>query len=101
MGGIPLPSLGMPEAAAPSGLEKGVGGKLEKGEAGTSIKYRVEGGAELELVLGPKYESARGLVCRTGHVNGAAVSAGSPTSYAFCRIAGKWHAMRAVVISGY
>jgi hypothetical protein len=101
LGGIPLPSFGMPEAAAPSGLEKGMAGRLEKGEAGIVIKYHAEGGPELDLVLGPKYESARGLTCRTGHVNGASVSTGLATSYAFCRIDGKWHAMRAVVISGY
>ena len=102
LGGIPLPSLGMPEAAAPSGLEKGLAGRLEKGDAGTVVKYHHPegGGPEVELVLGPKYESARGLECRTGHVGGAA-AAGSPTSYAFCRIDGKWHAMRPVVISGY
>jgi len=103
LGGIPLPSLGMPEAAAPSGLEKGLAGRLEKGDAGTVVKYHHPegGGPEVELVLGPKYESARGLECRTGHVGGAAAAAGSPTSYAFCRIDGKWHAMRPVVISGY
>ena len=69
--GPPLPSSGMPEAVSPTGLDGATAGLLESAAAGDRFRYRV-GGAEVELVLGAKYESARGLSCRVGRLNGPA-----------------------------
>jgi hypothetical protein len=74
---------------------------LEGGSAGQSLRYRLVNGSEAIFVLGPIYQSSRGLPCRIGHVSPAEAGNASPTSYPFCRIGNQWYAMKPVVVSGY
>ncbi len=46
------------------------------------------------LTLGPQYNSARGLLCRTGWP----IAHGEAEVYAFCRAADGWYAVSPVVI---
>jgi hypothetical protein len=90
-----------PAATDGSLVDSGLAPTLQNAVAGTTFDYRpVQGGEEL-LVLGPLYQSARGVPCRLGRLSPADFGSVSLNSYPFCRFGNDWYAMRPVVVSGY
>lgn len=95
--GAPLP----PAATDGAPVDPAVGQTLETAGAGATIRYRLAGGGEAYFVLGPLYQSGRGVPCRIGQLSPAEVAGVSVSTYPFCRFGDQWYAMRAVVVSGY
>jgi hypothetical protein len=74
---------------------------LEAAADGARIRHQLVNGVEGSLVIGPIYQSGRGVPCRLGRASPAEAGAATPISYPFCRIGNQWYAMKPVVISGY
>jgi hypothetical protein len=108
-GGCGTPAvIGPPEPGAPpsettdsTAVGPDVARILELGTAGQSLRYRLVNGGEANFVLGPIYQSSRGLLCRIGRVSPDEAGYAGPTSYPFCRIDNRWYAMKPVVVGGY
>jgi hypothetical protein len=108
-GGCGTPAvIGQPEVGGPApettdstAVAPEVARILEAGIAGQGLPYRLVNGSPATFVLGPIYQSSRGLPCRIGRVSPGEAANASPTSYPFCRIGTQWYAMKPVVVSGY
>ena len=90
-----------PVATDGAPVDSGLAPTLEHAAAGATITYRPVQGGEERLVLGPLYQSARGVPCRLGRLSLAEVGGVTLNSYPFCRFGNEWYAMRPVVVSGY
>jgi hypothetical protein len=109
LGGCAAPAVigGLPGAALPPApidgapVDPALGQTLSTAGAGATFRYRLAGGDEGYFVLGPLYESGRGVPCRLGRLSPAEIASASLNSYPFCRFGDQWYAMRPVVISGY
>ena len=82
-------------------IDSGLAQTLQNAAAGETLRYRLVEGSEEMLVLGPLYQSARGVPCRLGRLGPAEVGGATVNSYPFCRFGNDWYAMRPVVVSGY
>jgi hypothetical protein len=94
--GVPAPATTDASPVDSAGAQN-----LETAPDGSRINYRPAGGFGDSLVIGPLYQSGRGVPCRLGRAGPPATGYPVPTSYPFCRIGGQWYAMKPVVISGY
>jgi hypothetical protein len=100
IGGLPAPPL-PPAATDGSPVDPALGQTLSTAGAGATFRYQVAGGGEGYFVLGPLYQSGRGVPCRIGRLSSAEIAGVTLNSYPFCRFGDQWYAMRPVVISGY
>ncbi len=98
-GGQPEPAAATPADSTP--VDAGASRILEAGSAGQRLRYRLADGREAWLVLGPIYQSSRGLPCRIGRMSTADTGNAGPASYPFCRWGDRWYEMKPVVVSGY
>jgi hypothetical protein len=90
-----------PATTDATAVDPGLAQSLETAPSGARIIYRLPDGFERALVIGPLYQSGRGVPCRLGRAGPPLFGASVPTTYPFCRIDNQWYAMKPVVISGY
>jgi hypothetical protein len=99
IGALPSgPSAPVATDAAP--VDSSLARTLETATAGTTFGYRLVDGGEGSFVLGPLYQSGRGVPCRVGRLSPAEIAGVSLNTYPFCRFGDQWYAMRPVVVSG-
>jgi hypothetical protein len=109
LGGCAGPAVigGLPGAALPpvatdgAPVDPALGQTLATAGAGATFSYRLAGGGAGVFVLGPLYQSGRGVPCRIGRLSPAEVAGVNLNAYPFCRFGDQWYAMRPVVVSGY
>lgn len=109
LGGCAGPAVigGLPGAPLPPApvdgepVDSALGQTLSTAGVGATLRYRLAGGGEAYFVLGPLYQSGRGVPCRLGRLSPAEIASSSLNSYPFCRFGDQWYAMLPVVISGY
>jgi hypothetical protein len=90
-----------PPTTDASPVDSAIAQSLETAPDGSRISYQPADGLGGSMVIGPLYQSGRGIPCRLGRAGPPATGYPVPTSYPFCRIGGQWYAMKPVVISGY
>lgn len=96
-------STGAPAAATTDAtpVDPALAQSLETEPNGSRISYPPADGIGGSLVIGPLYQSGRGVPCRLGRAGPPATEYPVPTSYPFCRIGSQWYAMKPAVVSGY
>ena len=98
------PSVPVPVPPAPQASQRITDtrflGQLETAPINANVPYWGADGSqgEVRLILGPSYESARGVVCRTGHA-ALGPNVGGPVGVpAFCHGNQGWYQIRDVVV---
>jgi hypothetical protein len=97
----PTPEAALGAGGAQPGREvpASVAQTLNSAPPGGSLRYQLTDGRPATFVLGPVFQSGRGVPCRVGLVNLREVGSGNPTEYPFCRQGDQWFEMTAVVVS--
>ncbi|MGC2411685.1 MAG: hypothetical protein WA459_03180 [Stellaceae bacterium] len=97
----PAPEVVLGTSGAQPGREvpASVAQALNTAPPGGSLSYQLADGRPATFVLGPVFQSGRGVPCRVGLVNLREVGSGNPTEYPFCRQGDQWFEMTAVVVS--
>lgn len=101
----PVNGLAPELALGPTSLQPGrevpasVAQTLNAAPPGGSLPYQLADGRPASFVLGPVFQSGRGVPCRVGRLNPREVRSGDPTEYPFCRQGDQWFEMTPVVVS--
>jgi hypothetical protein len=97
----PLPGWSLPAPTDATPVDPAQAQTLENAGAGASFRYPLARGGDGYLVLGPLYQSGRGVPCRLGRLGPSGIVSTTLNTYPFCRFGNQWYAMRPVVVSGY